>query len=283
VDRNEETKLPAMTEVLSGGADSLKGVGTGVVGMVGGLAAALSLHESIDTDEQAIVLSRGRVRLDRKKTKEELGTSRVRKARRILTEQAVALDEPPRKYLAEYAKIHDAGGKFKFFSLRSIRKMKTNDQNSGLPKQRLVLGNEETWEFDSNITWAVEPKGQNVARALLNASSQEEVTQRVVTSTAKAALEGIVSLAHENERQERSGNIFSSSAIFKKILEISAEPLQSNYGVTLLDYELVSYGTTESQTGVNGWGKIFDRHFPGPGGMGEIIERAAPLHVVSGE
>lgn len=268
-----------MTEMFNGGADSLKGAGAAAIGTVGGLTAALSLHESIDTDEQAIVLCRGRVQLDRQKIKEELGTKRVRKARKILTERAAALDEPVRKQLAEYAKIHDAGGKFKFFSMRSIRKIKTNDQNSGLPKQRMVFGNEETWELDSNVTWAVEPKRQNAARALLNASSQEEVAQRVVASTAKAALEGIVSLLYE----KRSENIFSSSAIFEKILESCSEPLHSNYGVTLLDYELVSLGPTEAQTGVNGWGKIFDRHFPGPGGVGEVIDEVVRLRPVASE
>lgn len=271
--------MPALSEALTSNAGNLSSIGTKTAAVVAGMAAGFSLHESIDTDEQAIILSRGRVKLDRKKTKEELGTRRVRKARKTLTKLALSLDEPPRKHFAEYAKIHDAGGKFKFFSLRSIRKIKTNDQNSGLPKQRMVFGNEETWELDSNITWAVEPKGQNAARALLNASSQEEVAQRVVTSTARAALEGIVSLMHE----KRSENVFSSSTIFEKILEQCAEPLQSNYGVTLLDYELVSLGPTEAQTGVNGWGKIFDRHFDGPGGMGEIIEGAVHLRSVAGE
>lgn len=270
--------MPAMTEVFAGGADSLKGVGTAAIGTIGGLTAALSLHESIDTDEQAIILRRGRVQLDRKLLKEDLGTWRVREARRLLTKQAVELDEPPRKHLAEYAKVHDAGGKFKFFSIRSIRKMKTNDQNNGLPKQRLVIDG-ETWEFDSNVTW----RAQKVARALLNASSQEEVSQRVVTSTAKSALEGIVSLVAEKSDGERIGNIFSSSTIFEKILESSAKPLHDNYGVALLDYELVSYGPTESQTGVNGWGKIFDRHFPGPNGVGEVVDRLTTLQSVSGE
>src|SRR5690606_26699315 len=175
----------------------------------------------------------------------------------------------------------DSGGKFQFFTLRAVRKIKTNDQNSGLPKQRVVLGNDETWELDSNITWAVEPKGQNAERALLNASSQEEVAQRVVASTASAALEGLVSLAQENNRAERTGNLFSSSAIFEKILERCAEPLHNNYGVSLLDYELVSLGPTESQTGVNGWDRIIDKHMPpGPGGVRDALEKGVHLHSV---
>lgn len=265
--------MPALTEALTSNAGDLSGMGVKLGGAVAGLAAGFSLHESIDSDEQAIILNRGRIKLDRTKTQELLGTKNIRKARKLITAQAVAVDEPVRKHMAEYARIYDAGGRFKFFSMRSIRKIKTNDQNSGLPRQRVVFGDDETWELDSNVTWTVEPKGQNAARALLNASSQEEVAQKVVTSTARAALEGIVSLAQER----RNDTIFSSTKIFQKILEQCGEPLRENYGVTLLDYELVSLGPTEAQTSVNGWSKIVDSHFPGPSDLGAIVERVRPL------
>lgn len=271
--------MPAITEALTNNAGDLSGIGVKIGGAVAGLAAGFSLHEAIDTDEQAIILSRGRVKLDRQMTKEDFDTRRIRKARKLITAKALADDVPARKYMAEYAKIYDAGGKFKFFSMRSIRKIKTNDQISGLPKQRVVFGEDETWELDSSVTWAIEAKGKNTARALLNASNQEEVAQRVVNSSAKVARECLV--AHVESRG--AANIFSSSSIFESILEDCGSSLHENYGVTLLDYELLSFGPTEAQTSVNGWDRIIGKHFPDPNGLSSAIESIRPLRAVADE
>ena len=271
----------ALAEAFGNSAGDLSGMGVKLAAGVGGAAAVFSLHESIDTDEQAIIFSRGRVNLNRDLIEKDFDTRSVRKARKLITALALETDEPVRKYMAEYARIYESSGRFKLWNMRSIRKIKTNDQNSALPKQRLVLG-DETWEVDGNVSWVIEPKGQNAARALLNAESQEEVTQRVVTTTARAVLESLVDMDGERGQTPRE-SIFSSSKIFERMPE-KCSGLGMNYGVKLLDYELGSFGPTESQTGVNGWDRILDKHFPpGPGGARELIEGVVELRPAANE
>ncbi len=249
---------PSM-EMLTGNAGNLPAIGAKVAVGLGGLAAAFKLHESIDTDEQAIILNRGKVKLDRKKVATvfnppDAGRIRriwpnMRRARRIMDARAEFLGaanlnagiDVPHRDAAEYAKIYGNGGKFTFFSMRSLRKIKTSQHISGLPKQRVML-NGELREVDSTVTWEIGNFGQNAARALLRVTSETDLEQKLVSTTAKESEEII-----EDFDINQPGVRITSRDVYKNIGARCATSLNADYGIVLKNYEIGTKGLSEAE------------------------------------
>jgi hypothetical protein len=267
----------AVSEVLNGGADSLKGVGTAAIGVVAGLGATLKMHETVEQDQQAIVLNRGKVKLDRSQIKEEWGISNMRRARRLLAAYAVAHGLRELDVMAEYADVRDSGSLFTFFNVRAVRKIETNDLTNTLPDQRITL-TKGLCTLEHALTWRVEPEGKNAVRALLRARNMTEVSQKVISSAAAGAREVVISLD-----AEKQGGAIISSEVFKGIQELCAPKLERNYGVGLLDYDLLGLEPTPDE-------KNRRIIFEGPDGLpippaeiGGVALAAAASHVVSGD
>lgn len=229
-----------LTEAMGGGVGGMPETLGKTAAIVGGVAAAFTLHESVESDEKAIVLNRGRVKLDREKLRQRFGTGSPRWARHIIENKRATsknLDEDE----ADFARIYNSGGRFKFFSIRSIQKIKITSRINDLPAQTFDL-KRGLWILDSKVTWKYGSHGQCAARAILRASSPEEVAQKVVASTSAAARESILEIDEED-----SGSIFESNKVFAKIVEKVSEPLEERYGAVLEDYEISTFGPAPAE------------------------------------
>lgn len=238
-------------EVFGEGAGKIKGVGPGIVATLGGIGAAFTMHDTLESDEQGIMLSRGKAKLDRKKLKADFGRTSTRKANRWLVAQAMAhgISEAEAREVrldrAEYARIYHEGSHFTFFNLRSLRKVGIRDVQSRLPSQRLML-QQGLFVLESEVTWTVTGRGQSAARALLNISTREELAQKVVSSTGASARESIFALDQQNPEAR---GVFSSGEVFEQVVGRCGQRLLDRYGVELVDYEMQTLDFSEAEVG----------------------------------
>lgn len=234
-------------EFLGMGAGGAAGILTKAAVGIGGITAMFKMHESVEADERAIILNRGRVKVDREKLAADFGTKRARKAQKMMTklalEQGATKREAKNTQLdrTEYAAVYGAGSHFVFFSLRAIRKVKITHQTTGMPVQSLEM-KKGKYQLDSSITWATDGSGQNPARAMLRVPNQEERTQRVASQVAGTARDVILDLDETGTEA-----YYKSAEVLERIKERCGDDLIRTYGAVLLNYDILSLAPSEAE------------------------------------